>query len=90
MDTAKVSVREFRNRFGEYSESDKAVAVTKHGRTVGFYIPLRRRPEAEDLARLQKAGAALDAWMAEHGLSEEALVEDFKRWRKEKGRPRRE
>jgi antitoxin (DNA-binding transcriptional repressor) of toxin-antitoxin stability system len=84
METAKVSVREFRNNFGDYSEADKAVAVTKHGRTVGFYIPVRRRPEAEDLARLQKAGEALDAWMAQHGLSEDELVEEFKQRRKDK------
>jgi antitoxin (DNA-binding transcriptional repressor) of toxin-antitoxin stability system len=86
MDTAKVGMREFRHRFGEYAEAAKPVAVTKHGRTVGFYIPVRRRPEAEDLAAFQEAHEALQSWMREHGVSEDALVEEFKRLRKEKRR----
>ena len=64
MDTAKVSVRDFRNRFSDYSESGQAVAVTKHGRTIGFYIPVRRKPAAEDLATFREAGRVMQEWMA--------------------------
>ncbi|HTY48894.1 MAG TPA: hypothetical protein VMB48_04290 [Steroidobacteraceae bacterium] len=83
MDASKVGMREFRHRFGEYAEADKPVAVTKHGRTVGFYIPVRRRPEAEDLAAFREAREALQSWMHEQGVSEDALVEEFNRLRKE-------
>ncbi len=86
MDTAKVGMREFRHRFGEYAESDKPVAVTKHGRTVGFYIPVRRKPEAEDVAAFREARETLQTWMREHGVSEEQLVEEFTRLRKDKRR----
>jgi antitoxin (DNA-binding transcriptional repressor) of toxin-antitoxin stability system len=88
METAKVSVRDFRNRFSDYSESGKAVAVTKHGRTVGFYIPVRRKPAAEDLATFREAGRVMQEWMAENGVTEEDLVEDFKQLRKEKAKRR--
>lgn len=83
METAKVGVREFRDALGTYLESDKPVAVTKHGRTVGFYIPVKRVALAEDLAAFREAGQTLHALMAEQGISEDALVEDFKRMRKE-------
>jgi hypothetical protein len=86
MDAAKVGMREFRHRFGEYAEADKPVAVTKHGRTVGFYIPLRRKPAAEDLAAFREAHEVLQAWMLEHGASEEDLVAEFSRLRKDKTR----
>lgn len=86
MDAAKVGMREFRHRFGEYAEADKPVAVTKHGRTVGFYIPVRRRPEAEDLAAFREARQALESWMHEHGVGEAELLEEFSRLRKEKRR----
>ena len=78
METAKVGMREFRHRFGDYAESANAVAITKHGRTVGFYIPLRRKPAVEDLAAFREAGQALHALMAEKGISEDELVADFK------------
>lgn len=86
MDAAKVGVREFRHRFGDYAESDKPVAVTKHGRTVGFYIPVRRRPQAEDLSAYREAREALQSWVREQGVSEDALVEEFNRLRKAKRR----
>ncbi len=86
MDATKVGVREFRHRFGEYAEADKPIAVTKHGRTVGFYIPVRRRPETEDLVAYREASESLQAWVRERGVSEAALVEEFDRLRKEKRR----
>jgi len=89
MDAAKVGkvgMREFRHQFGEYVEAGKPLAITKHGRTVGFYIPVRSKPEEADLASLREAGRVLDALMAERGISEDAVVAEFKRLRQEKKR----
>ncbi len=82
METAKVGVREFREQLGSYLESAKPVAITKHGRTVGFYIPVHRAPELEDREALREAGRRLDAWMAEKKVSEDELVADFEQSRK--------
>jgi antitoxin (DNA-binding transcriptional repressor) of toxin-antitoxin stability system len=89
MQPTKVGMREFRHRFGEYAEADKPVAVTKHGRTVGFYIPVRRKPAAEDIAAFREAAEALQRSMIEAGVTEDELVEEFDRVRKEKRRLRR-
>ncbi len=82
MAATKVGMREFREQLAEYLESDVPIAVTKHGRTVGFYIPLRNRPAEEDLAALREAGRRLDDWMARAGVAEEQLVTEFKARRK--------
>ena len=82
MEALKVGMREFREQLANFLESDQPVAVTKHGRTVGLYIPVRRKPDEEDIAALREAGRTLDAWMASHGLNEAELVADFEQLRK--------
>jgi len=82
MDAIKIGIREFREQLASLVESEQPIAVTKHGRTVGLYIPVRRKPEVEDLQALREAGRTLDAWMAEHGVKEEDLVSEFDQARK--------
>ena len=44
METLKVGIREFRDKLASYLlESDVPVAITRHGDTVGYYIPARRK-----------------------------------------------
>lgn len=86
MEPAKVGIREFRHNFGDYAESSKPIAVTKHGRTVGLYFPMRPKATEEDLEKFRKAGEALQKQMKELGVTEDQLVEHFKALRKEKKR----
>lgn len=88
MGPAKVGMREFRHRFGEYAEAEKPVAVTKHGRTVGFYIPVRRKPAVEEIAAFREAGETLARWMTEAGVTEDELFEEVDRLRQERRRRR--
>ncbi|MDX1983710.1 MAG: hypothetical protein SFV51_25780, partial [Bryobacteraceae bacterium] len=60
--------------------------ITRHGDTVGYFIPARRKRTEEDRAALKKAAAQLDALLAAKGITEEEVVADFKRWRA--GKPR--
>ena len=87
MDPIKVGIRDFRKNLATYLlESDAPVAITRHGDTVGYFIPARRkRSEAERMA-LKEAAAQLDALLASKGISEEEIVADFKRWRTGKRR----
>ncbi len=54
MEAAKVGIREFRAGLAEYIASDTPVAITRHGQTVGYFIPAHGRADA-DLAALKKA-----------------------------------
>jgi PHD/YefM family antitoxin component YafN of YafNO toxin-antitoxin module len=87
MEPIRVGIRDFRENLATYVlESDVPVAITRHGDTVGYFIPARRkRSEAERVA-LKEAAARLDALLAATGASEEELVKDFKRWRAGKRR----
>jgi antitoxin (DNA-binding transcriptional repressor) of toxin-antitoxin stability system len=79
MDT--VGVREFREKLSGYLESAAPVAVTRHGETIGFYLPAVRQRTEEEWAEFDRAAARLNQMMTETGLSEEELVEEFKKWR---------
>lgn len=82
METLKVGIREFREKLARYLlEADAPVAITRHGDTIGYYIPARRkRGEAERIA-LKEAAVRLQQVLEAEGISEEEILKDFKRWR---------
>ena len=87
MEPITVGIREFRENLAAYLlESDAPVAITRHGDTIGYFIPARhKRSEAERTA-LKEAAAQLDALLTAKGVTEDELVADFKRWRAAKRR----
>ena len=84
METAKVGIREFRADLAEYIASSTPVAVTRHGQTVGYFIPTQGQVEA-DLAALKKASKTLDRLLEAQGVDVEDVVADFKTVHKKKG-----
>lgn len=76
--TQKLGIREFRAHLAEVIAADRPTAVTRHGQTVGVFIPTRPPLSAEALASLRAAAAALEQQMAAAGVDEETLVADFK------------
>jgi antitoxin (DNA-binding transcriptional repressor) of toxin-antitoxin stability system len=78
MQTERVGIREFRENLSGYLESPTPVAITRHGETIGFYVPTRRRPSEADLEALRRAGDRLSELIAASGASEEELVNEFK------------
>ena len=86
METAKVGIREFRADLAEYIASRTPVAVTRHGQTVGYFIPTQGQVDA-DLAALKRASKTLDRILAARGVDVDAVVADFKAVRKQ-ARPR--
>jgi hypothetical protein len=81
MQATKVGIREFRENLSSILESKTPVAITRHGATIGIYLPTRPKPSQADLEALRAAGEKLDAMIAAAGTSEEELLEDFKRLR---------
>ncbi|MFZ0706753.1 MAG: prevent-host-death protein [Candidatus Korobacteraceae bacterium] len=83
MEALKIGIREFRERLTTYLlESEGPVAITRHGDTVGYYIPARRKREESDRAALKQAASRLQEMLAAEGISEEEVLADFKRWRR--------
>lgn len=81
METNKVGIREFRSGLADYIASETAVAVTRHGQTVGFFIPTHGQADA-DVAALKKASAELDRLLATKSVDIEAVAAEFKVARK--------
>ena len=82
MEATKVGIREFRADLAEYIASSTPVAVTRHGQTVGYFIPTQGQMDA-DLAALKKASDTLDKLLAAQGVDVEEVIADFKAARKQ-------
>lgn len=76
-----VGIREFRENLSSYLESRSPLAITRHGETIGFFLPAPPKRTEQEWAKFDQAAARLDQMIAETGLSEEEIVEDFKKWR---------
>ena len=82
MEATKVGIREFRQDMAEYIASSTPVAVTRHGQTVGYFIPAHGHLDA-DLAALKKASKILDRLLAAQSVDVDDVVADFKAVRKQ-------
>ncbi len=81
MEATKVGIREFRSGLAEFIAAEVPVAVTRHGQTVGFFIPTKG-PADVDVAALKQASVELDRLLAAHGVDPEAVAAEFKAARK--------
>jgi antitoxin (DNA-binding transcriptional repressor) of toxin-antitoxin stability system len=88
MQSTKVEIREFRENLTDYLESAIPVAITRHGTTIGFYVPAPRKPREADLEALRAAGEQLDALIAAAGTTEDELVRAFKKARAKRRKPK--
>lgn len=81
--TASVGIREFRASLADYIAAAEPVAVTRHGVTVGWFIPTPIDREHE-VASLRSAASVLDDMLAARGVKIDDLVADYKAARRGK------
>jgi PHD/YefM family antitoxin component YafN of YafNO toxin-antitoxin module len=82
METQKIGIREFRDKLATYLlDSEAPLAITRHGDTVGYFIPVHRKRSEADRAALKEASARWQEILDAEGISEDEAVADFKRWR---------
>jgi antitoxin (DNA-binding transcriptional repressor) of toxin-antitoxin stability system len=82
METEKIGMREFRENLAGYLESGKPLAITRHGETLGFYIPAKKRSRKAEVEAMRAAAKDLDAMIATWGASEDELMEEYKEIRR--------
>lgn len=73
-----VGIREFREDMAQYLDSPTPVAITRHGRTVGYYVPAYGKSDEEETRALKRAVEHLANVLAEHGVSEDEVVSAFR------------
>lgn len=85
----RVGIREFRAHLQQYLlASPTPVAVTRHGETVGFYIPARHSADKTEIDSLKQAALRFEKLLVSHGLTEDELLSDFRALREGKGKKR--
>lgn len=88
MEATKVGIREFRAGMAEFIASSTPVAVTRHGQTIGYFIPTHGQSEA-DIASLTRASKTLDRLLAAKSIDVDAVVAEFKTSRKRSSTPKK-
>lgn len=82
MTMQSVGLREFRANLHKYtSQSLDPIMVTSHGTAIGYYIPARPAPQAQDLAALKEAVRKIAALLESSGVNEEEIIADFQKAR---------
>ena len=83
----KIGMREFRNNLAKYLSATDPVAVTRHGQTVGYFLPTLQLPEKAELESLKMAAVKLDELLALKGITEDELVEEWGQLRQQNKKP---
>lgn len=81
-----VGIREFRENITQLIDKEKPLAITRHGQTVGYYIPAQRSITEADKLALKAATERLHELLEAQGLDPEDLINDFKQLRKSTNR----
>ena len=82
METLKIGIREFREKLAGYLESGTPLAITRHGQTLGFYIPAQKRSRKAELEAMRAAAKDLDEMIASWGATEDELMSEYKEIRR--------
>lgn len=70
-----IGVREFRDHATQYLSSGDVLAVERHGRPIGFYIPVSLAPAEERQRAVAQLSKAVERLLVESGMTEDELIE---------------
>ncbi len=69
-----VGIREFRDKASHYLASEEVLAVKRHGKLVGFYIPIKESEDEAVRRAIDRLGQTVEAVIAQSGIDEETLA----------------
>jgi hypothetical protein len=85
-----IGIREFWEHFAKHMSGDTPLAITHHGLTIGYYIPVHPSVSATDLQTLEDATQHWQALLETHGIDPEDLINDYTTLRKGRRKDRGE
>jgi len=71
-----VGVREFRDQATQMMGSGETLVIERHGKPIGFFVPISATDRRAGRAALGRLGAAAGELLEEAGLDEEELVRE--------------
>ncbi len=69
--------------------AEAPLAITRHGDTIGYFLPARRKRTEEEKAAFREAAARMQEEMARVGATEDQILEDFEEMRRQEKNVRR-
>lgn len=73
----RVGVREFKDKATALIAEEKALVIEKHGKPVGFYIPIPTKDKAEAREAAERLQKTVDQVLSQMGMTEDELVAFF-------------
>lgn len=70
-----VGVREFKNQATSLMASGETLVIERHGRPIGFFVPLEAKDRRAGRAALGRLGKVVDEILAKTGMTEDELVD---------------
>jgi antitoxin (DNA-binding transcriptional repressor) of toxin-antitoxin stability system len=71
----RVGVREFKDKATSLLGSGETLVIERHGKPIGFYIPIEAKDRAAGRASLDQLGETVKAILDRTGMTEDELVE---------------
>lgn len=72
-----VGVREFRDQATSMMAAGETLAIERHGKPIGFFVPVEAKDRRQGRETLGRLGEALDALREATGLDEDALAAEI-------------
>ncbi len=72
-----VGVREFRNQASSMMSSGETLVIERHGRPIGFYVPVTAKDRKAGRKQLGRLGAAVESLLSSNEITEDELVEEI-------------
>ncbi|MDQ3108179.1 MAG: hypothetical protein M3Q68_10295 [Actinomycetota bacterium] len=72
-----VGIREFKNQATSLMSSGETLVIERHGKTIGFFVPIVASDRRKGRVALGRLGKVVDAVLDETGLDEDALVREI-------------
>ena len=73
----RVGVREFKDKATALIAEEKGLVIEKHGKPVGFYIPIVEKDKAKAKEAAEKLERTIENVLERTGMTREELVEFF-------------
>lgn len=70
----RVGVRDFKDHATTYLASGETLVIERHGRAVGFFVPIEAKDRRAGRASLGRLSALVDEVLATSGVDEDELV----------------
>jgi len=71
-----VGIREFKNQATAMMSSGETLVIERHGKPIGFFVPVVAKDRGEGRAALGRLGRLVEGVLRESGLDEDELVRE--------------